>query len=545
MSINTSFKEPAICQPNNLKIILYDHQLASIYKMERMEMEKKIIKKDCVKEFSIGINADPTGYGKTLSTIGLILRDKMEWDLNLPYIEQNMSFNTNLVKTHIIKRFEKINCNLILVSPSIIQQWEKEFEYTDIKVLCVNTKKKLENIEIQDFDVILVTISMYNYIAQMFSKYAWKRFIFDEPANIRVPNMKKVNAGFYWFITATPYGIWQKHYKCSNSFIKNIIGNDYFEFKKDFDDLIIRNDMDFINKSFSMPSSLNYYHICSQPLLIVVKDFVTPSIKRMLEANDIEGVISILGGQKTDNLIELIKNNKSKEIKELEIKQTLYKIRNNSKMLGKCDNQIVGLKKEIEEMDKRFNNFIENNCSICLNKLKNPVLEHNCSNIFCSNCLLTWLNKINTCPLCREDVNIKKLVYVTDKKTNKKTIPNKQEMILNLIKKYDNGKFLIFSEYNATFETIEELLKDNNINFTQLKGNSNTRSKNIDKFKNGNISVIFLNSNYDGSGINLQETTDIILYHKMSKELQTQIIGRARRIGRKKILRIHHLIVNI
>ena len=65
-----------ISQPKELSITLYDHQLLSIKKMEQLELEKKIVKKDCIKEVKLGINADPTGYGQTLSTIGLLIKDK-------------------------------------------------------------------------------------------------------------------------------------------------------------------------------------------------------------------------------------------------------------------------------------------------------------------------------------------------------------------------------------------------------------------------------------------------------------------------------------
>ena len=56
-----------------------------------------------------------------------------------------------------------------------------------------------------------------------------------------------------------------------------------------------------------------------------------------------------------------------------------------------------------------------------------------------------------------------------------------------------------------------------------------------------NTQVIFLNSKYNGAGINLQEATDIILYHEMNFNTETQIIGRANRIGRKIPLNVHHL----
>ena len=533
-----------VIQPSELNIKLYDHQLVSIKRMEKMEETRSLIKKDWVKEFKIGINADPTGYGKTLSTIGLLVRDNMEWDTDMPYIENILEMNTNLIKTNTINRYEKIICNLILVSPSIIHQWEKELSYSNLNIICINTKKKLENLELENLDVVLITPSLYNYLIQMYSKYAWKRFIFDEPANIRVPNMKKVQAGFYWFITATPFGIWQKHYKCSNSFIKNIIGEDFFQFKKEFSDLIVKNDIEFINKSFSIPKTLKFKYECFQPILKLVNDFVTPSVKRMLEANDIEGVISLLGGVKTDNIFELLKSNKIKDIKQLKIRKELHILKNQNTLIQKCDKQIIKLENEVVELDKRFSNFKDHNCSICLNKIVNPVLESNCNNIFCSSCLLTWLSKHTSCPICRKTINVQKLIYMTQNQ-DKNPIPTKEETILKLLQENPDNKFLIFSDYNASFNSINKILKNNKIDFVQLKGNTVTRAKNIKMYKEGKLRVIFLNSKYDGSGINLQETTDIIFYHQMSKRNETQIIGRAQRIGRKNTLKLHYLISNI
>ena len=70
---------------------------------------------------------------------------------------------------------------------------------------------------------------------------------------------------------------------------------------------------------------------------------------------------------------------------------------------------------------------------------------------------------------------------------------------------------------------------------------SAVRSNLIQKFKNGHIQVIFLNANFNGAGINLQETTDIIVFHEMENNLLTQIVGRANRIGRKIPLNLHYL----
>ena len=66
-----------------------------------------------------------------------------------------------------------------------------------------------------------------------------------------------------------------------------------------------------------------------------------------------------------------------------------------------------------------------------------------------------------------------------------------------------------------------------------------TRESKLKNFKDGNVNVIFLNSRFNGAGINLEQTNDIILYHKMGEDIRRQVLGRALRIGRKEILIIH------
>ena len=203
---------PIVENPKRLKINLFRHQLASIYSMEKLEREKQVEQKDCTKETRIGINADYTGYGKTLSMIGLIVRDKMEWNLDYPFvIEHIYNESEGLIKTRKITRMDKLQANLILVSPTILKQWEKELEYTELTVGVVATKKDIDNVNAENCDVVLVTPTNYNDLIKSYSRYAWKRFIFDEPGHNKIIGMKPVQAGFYWLVSATPSHIISQH----------------------------------------------------------------------------------------------------------------------------------------------------------------------------------------------------------------------------------------------------------------------------------------------------------------------------------------------
>lgn len=538
-------------QPKNLKKKLYPHQLSSIYMMEKFEIEKKIEKSYGFKHINIGVNADITGYGKTLSMIGLICRDRIEWDEYFPYtLEITNNSHSNLIKSTKIERYERINATLILVSPNIINQWEEELKFTNLKVLKINNIRLLK-IKVFEYDVVLITHKLYNNLIEKYDKYAWKRFIFDEPNNLRVSNMKKIIAGFYWLISATPDSILYKYRNCrKKNFLKEIISGCNFDFQHHFSDIIIKNNEEFVRKSFNMPNINNYYYKCYQPIYNVIKDFTSPIVKNMIESGNISEAIKYLGGKKTDNIVNLIKNKYLEEIEICNSKINIYKLRHNINSVKKWSSKKSDINININNLDNKFNELLNQNCSICLSKITEPILEQNCHNIFCAKCIFTWLSKKNNCPLCRKDITIKELVYIDKRKNSNLVISKKDkcktksEMILEIIKSNKKGSFIIFSNFDESFSTIRKILVENNIIYSEIKGNDKNRDNIIKKFKQRKTQILFLNSNYNGSGINLQECTDIILYHKMNKNTKEQILGRANRIGRTKELNVHNLLIN-
>ena len=525
--------------------------------MEKLEREKKVERETphTITHTRLGINADQTGYGKTLSMIGLILRDKMEWDMNIPYTWEDIKTESaGLVRTRTIKRYAKVPTTLILVSTSIINQWKQELKHTSLNVGTVVNKKDVDNIEVAECDVVLVTTSMYNYLVRSYYQYAWKRFIFDEPGHSRVSGMKEIVAGFYWFVTATPNAIAVYHRNCRGSFMKKIIDNNWCDFDVQFGDLIIKNEEAFVKSSFIIPESEHHYHKCFQPLSNTVTGLVNPTVMIMIEAGNIEGAISALGGRKTKNIAELVRKKKLEELEEASHKIRLYTLRDEPDKIESWNVKKKHIEIQLTELASRFQRMLSAPCLICHETMTDPVLDPSCQNMFCGECLFSWLKIKKSCPTCRADIALKDLVYISNEtatetqttETKTEIVPHtKIEKVLDLIKNNKNGKFLIFSTYDATFEPICRALKEHEITYTLMRGTSATRQKNINKFKTGDTQVIFLNSSFNSAGINLQETTDLIMYHKMNKSSICQIIGRAERIGRTGPLRVHHLQVHI
>ena len=545
-----------VIQPEKIKTILYKHQLASIYNMERLEHDKMVTTDDYIKEVNLGINADISGYGKTYSMIGLVSRDKMLWDMDTPFISEKIIIESNgLVKIRKIERYDKLPCTLILVSPSIINQWQNELKNTTLTFTSITTKKEIENIIIENYNIILVIPSMYNNLVKSYSKYAWKRFIFDEPGHLRVSGMKDIKAGFFWFITANPNAIVTYHQSCRGSMMYKIITNTNSNtFEEQFKDVIIKNDEDFIKSSFLMPKTTYKEYYCFQPIFNVINGMVNPAIQKMIDTGNIEGAISSLGGSKTKNIVELVKQKKTKEIEVVKSQINIHTIKNNTKRIEHFSQLLGKLQHELTIIDERFHNILSNQtCHICMCNMNKTVMEPNCQNFFCGECLLQWLSKNNTCPLCRCEIVLSDLIYIENDKEIKHKTNNtlnnsvllKTDQIIKIINSNKEGKFLVFSDFEGSFKPICKILTANNINFIILKGDTTNRIKIIDDYKNGDVNVIFLNSTIDSAGINLQETTDIILYHEINSKNKNQIIARAERIGRHKELTIHQLLVHI
>jgi SNF2 family DNA or RNA helicase len=465
----------------------------------------------------------------------------MEWDLNTPYISETITYEGgNMIKNIIIKRYTKLNPTLILVSSSILNQWEEELSYSNLKVETITSKRDVDSIIPNNYDVILVTTTMFNILISSYSNHIWKRFIFDEPGHTRISNMKYIQAGFNWFVTASPNTISEYHYNCKNSMIKTIIGDSYLDFNTQFEYIILKNDEEIINKSFKLPDIIHHTHICFQPIVKVIDGLDNSGIKILIDKGNISEAIVVMGGTSTKNIVELISTKLEKELEKLG-----KKIENDGN--NELQNKYNNIEKQILDLPEKYN-MINSQCNICMETIKDPVLESNCYNIFCGKCLFNWLKTKNNCPLCRNVIKMEDLIYVdkngknSDKDSNITRLRTKTEEIVDIISNKKDGNFIIFSVYDESYEPICKILKDNNIGFVIISGKVSKRQKDINKFKTGDCNVIFLNSKFSSAGINLTEATDIIFYHKMCQSAEKLIIGRAHRIGRKDTLNIHHLI---
>jgi len=547
-----------------VKIPLFMHQKNSIVKMETVEKCRELRGGNIYVNTNVAILGDKTGSGKTLMMISLLARDRNKilnrsnHDSYLKptilledrkYTRKSKRVNINNTfynrVSEVVETFFYVPINVVVVSPSILNQWKDELSKTNLKCLFIHLNKHLEEYN-ETYDLIVVTYKRYNEFVSFLNilyktRFIIKRFILDEIYYL--PGMKLLESDFVWVMSANMYinndftDVAMHH-----SYIKKILGSINPK------EITIKNTDEDIAVSYSLPSTVTHNYKCFSRYDGINSRFISSDIRRMIAADDLSSAISMLGGQKTsnDNLQNLIIQKEEENLRRLEAKVKYYIEMNDEKQVEKYKEKHMEASKSFEALKERIS-MLSKECPVCMEDIVNRVLVECCMNSFCNVCVLQLLKTTCKCPLCRTQLDPSKMIYAGEEKEEKKEERkeerrlNKQEQLVEIIKNNPQGKYIVFSEFNNTFFNIIETLNKNNIKNEELKGSVERINNILKQFKSGEISVLFLNSRYNGSGINLQECSDIIIYHKMESVLEQQIIGRALRIGRRQDLHVHKL----
>lgn len=562
-----------IPQPRELKRILYPHQLKAVAELETREQNLETVSRSSILYTNVGIYADITGYGKTITMVALILRNKRKFYSEEPYSCTTITQiygNGNIIKKQ-ISHYQRLDTTLILANQSILKQWSEELSHSTLKFETINNRKKCEVVDPQDYKVILCSPTMYNYFLSRFPNYAWKRFIFDEPCYTKVPAMRNIVAGHHWLITATPDALLYGSGKNPYTYLGSLFGG-YTEYNI-FKQLIFKNDDEFVRNSVRLPPLEHIHYSCSDTVSRILKDLVPGNIAEMISAGDIEGAIKIMGGTSSTNLFELIESEKKELIHEADIRIRRYARMNDDVKLLKWQKRKESLEMQLTQLQKRLENITQNEtCRICLESIHEAVISRCCYNAFCGPCIFRWLDTNDACPLCRAKTTVSSLIYlkpapcatddaqqlsrtkseislemrgISGASTDDGRLTKLETMRKIYEERKERSRFVIFSSYDETFEyLLTSQIFDDLGKVFQLKGKKmETRNRLLETFKNTEKygTVLFLNSLENGAGINLQEATDVILFHKMSESMETQVIGRCYRMGRTDPLTVHYL----
>jgi hypothetical protein len=463
----------------------------------------------------------------------------------------------------------------------------------------------------ESHDVILISATFWNLFSLYLNrdKYTVNRVIVDECNAIKGNRMLEVRRGFTWLITSsiqsmmTSSGYVNKqvlhpsgyHYNIrertinSTGFILTMI-KELFESKRENYKIYLINRPEYIEASMTLPELKTILVISKDNANIqVLQGVVSHDVLQMLNAGDISGVITKLDVAVGDenNVIEMVtrKYHDELRVKEYELRVAIE----NPKYNPACESislinkrtAIADLKRKIACIEERVKEV--ENCPICYDDFTNPAITPCCSNKFCLNCIAAALNSRAICPMCKSELDINKLLIISDKtkeeiasvhaantekKKSKQTAitlnSNTYEARLEELKtnapqlsKYENmdcifaltkenliRKYLIFTEYENTLNSkITSILDKYGLTYARIRGTSASITNMVETYRKSDnqINVLLINSKYFGSGLNLENTSDIIILHKMHADIEMQVIGRAHRYGRKESLRVWKL----
>ena len=274
--------------------------------------------------------------------------------------------------------------------------------------------------------------------------------------------------------------------------------------------------------------------------------------------------------------IEEVKNNiqKQSENKIKTYTEYLTKLNPTSQsyhMLKANYTQIISQAKFMLEAIKNLTNDKdkieeEQECPICLDTITDPTILP-CGHVFCYNCIKEMSNIKKECPMCKQKIKNDLIKVSTKKEANKgKNEEKKDELVIKygiktgtlirLVRKITSNpenNIIIFSQYDFMLKLISDSLSQNGVSNSFVKGNVFQRNKAIESFRGLRMGqsnqVIMLSLKNAASGTHLVEANHIIFvdpvdsYKEDVLDTENQAIARAFRIGQKKKVHIHRLLV--
>ena len=324
--------------------------------------------------------------------------------------------------------------------------------------------------------------------------------------------------------------------------------------------LIVHSSDEYIRTSFSMPTITSRQIVCATPTNIRVLDsFISREMMERLNAGDVAGALESLGmnsyteSEITTAVTASLQKDLENARKTYEFKKSLdYSTESlKIKAVEVCEQKIASIESRISAIQERLKRAKEQTCPICYCELTNPSVTPCCQQLFCFACLCESLKRVASCPLCRARITDVKEIKVLGEAPNTTTLStttsvperlNKNDAFVKFMKDTPTARVLMFSSYDASFTKVEESLDNAGINYATLNGSQARIAKLLREFKAGKYNVLFLNARNMGAGLNIESATHVVLFHRMSAELESQIIGRANRLGRKNPLEVVYLI---
>lgn len=477
----------------------------------------------------------------------------------------------------------------------VFTQWKAAIEsQTKLKYLVVDTIKcikskmpdpKCSSDELRAFyeslDCVIMKTSTLKQVIEYYKERdrrlgenvmpGFNRIIVDE-AHDELGSIINMPYRFMWLVTSTYKMLCCKSFT-SSRYISN--GIRHLLLPEVMRTFVIRGADEFVRSSFRLPQMKELTYVCKMNMVVAaLHSFLSTAVQERLNVNDIAGAVREMGGQAgtEEELVRMVTMEMDRNInnKRHEIDYTRHlemETRSRETTLTRLDAELKRLEEKRVNLAERVTALENKQCAVCMDTYDEPVML-SCTHIFCGQCVVEWMRArarqsghTTGCPTCREPINTNRMVAVVadgvdatepDNGVNQNVEATnetdaaqvgkwkKEEMLVRLINRKLNGKWLVFTQIDNGFGKLKASLTEAGITFAELKGNTAVMANTMQRFRRGDVPVLLLHSQHAGSGIDISFATDVILFNSMGA-IRTQCIGRAQRVGRLQPLTVHNL----
>lgn len=595
-SVELAATDPQASQPDAILIPLKPHQRAALYKAKCMESGQSLRYRmdDPARhipdmysrtqvtfrgtfdiECNMGILGDIVGYGKTLTALAIIAATPVHQIHNTShdvysYHDRHYAY----MRVTCPRREEAAPNEFIYTTLAVVPrgpvfvQWANAIrEQTTLRLLVVESVPQIRRQlppqgspfhVIKEFferyDIVLIKsttlkglMDHYDVPYQTHPLKAWGRIMVDEAHDI-LNKVPLFSWKFLWLISGTypailatygsrhqlPYGI------------RELLTYERINL------MLIKGQTNFVTQSFTVPQPFEHWYLCHIPqYLVAIQPFLSPNVQERINANDIAGAVRELGGKNEteDDILDLLTREIKRDIRNKE--HEISYVENLEMSEDTKAARLVTLRADLTRLQDRYvsltqrvSQLSEKPCPVCMENFTNPIVLP-CTHVVCGSCLLQWMNTRCACPECRTPVQSQKLIAIVKQKTHEVSgqpviLLSKEDTLLKILHDKPHGRFLVFSRCDSTFTRLTEKLIASNISHAEIKGSTPYMMKLLERFRDGQLRVILLNTHHAGSGIDISCATDVVIFHSMGLD-KMQAVGRAQRVGRTVPLHIHNL----
>ena len=572
---------PRAEQPLNAKIQLKPHQLAQLHACRAFEHGLAHVSHDEFMRSRLGVIGDKVGAGKSYVALSLMLSP-------LPDIYNSdrdvLNFANNTVQIGRRHKQRLVDSSLLVIPHNLVRQWQDYIEAyvpPGTRTLMVGRTRVLENLDdINNYDIVVVTNTLYASIAKLSDGVRWKRIVFDEVDSIKIINCTFIDSCTYWFVTASynnvihPLGktmldrATNRYVEMASGmrmsgFVRNLFNelHKVLEPPHTLSTLIVKNKDAFVDLSANLPPLSNHIIKCCQSREInILHGLVDHTIIQRLNANDVRGALSYISPvrrQTESNIIATLIESLDRKARNISVKIEYHRsLDYDDPALRDAETARLDVKRKaimssISAIQERISS--SGTCPICYDDIDQKCIVPCCQNAFCIRCITRWLSQTDKCPLCKGNSSIRDMFVVSAEAdvvqsssscTAAPVLKSKIDNLAELVNRFKEGgrKVIIFSAYDNTFNVVVPILIRENVTYECLNGTGAHISLVTRRYKEANLNVLLANACNFGSGLNLENTTDIIMFHRFDSEVERQVIGRAQRPGRTLPLNVWYLL---